>query len=171
VIMNDVGQVVVDEDDIISAIYSGHDIKSAVTVRNTNWISKYNHLCTLFDIDDGIDFDAENLKSPDLYIESCLQQWHIPDEYENFDIEDWLLQMCNSQAERDRVTLEIEMFTGRNMIRVLKFLRYFIDTMRDNNVIWGVGRGSSVASHVLFLIGVHRINSFKYNLDIREFLK
>ena len=35
----------------------------------------------------------------------------------------------------------------------------------------GVGRGSSVASYILYLIGVHRIDSIKYNLDWKEFLR
>jgi hypothetical protein len=48
---------------------------------------------------------------------------------------------------------------------------YALFTMRENKIVWGVGRGSSVASYVLFLIGVHKINSIKYNLDINEFLK
>jgi DNA polymerase III alpha subunit len=43
--------------------------------------------------------------------------------------------------------------------------------MHQNNVVWGVGRGSSVASYVLYLLGVHKIDSLKYNLDIHEFLK
>jgi len=50
-------------------------------------------------------------------------------------------------------------------------LKYLVDTLRKNNVIWGVGRGSSVASYVLFLLGVHKIDSLYYNLDIEEFLK
>ena len=43
--------------------------------------------------------------------------------------------------------------------------------MKQNNLIWGVGRGSSVASYVLYLLGVHRIDSLHYNLDIAEFLR
>ena len=43
--------------------------------------------------------------------------------------------------------------------------------MRKNSVLWGLGRGSSVASYVLYLLGVHRINSLYYDLDIKEFLK
>ena len=54
---------------------------------------------------------------------------------------------------------------------LLRYLRYFVDVLRANNVIWGVGRGSSVASFVLFLLGVHRINSLYYDLDPREFLR
>ena len=57
------------------------------------------------------------------------------------------------------------------MIEVLKYLKYLVDTMRQHKILWGVGRGSSVASFCLYLLGVHRINSLKYNLDITEFLR
>ena len=50
-------------------------------------------------------------------------------------------------------------------------MKYIIDTLRENNVVWGVGRGSSVASYVLFLLGVHKIDSVKYNLPLEEFFK
>jgi len=48
---------------------------------------------------------------------------------------------------------------------------YFVDTLRKHNILWGVGRGSSVSSYILYLIGIHRIDSIKYNLNIGEFLK
>jgi DNA polymerase III alpha subunit len=54
---------------------------------------------------------------------------------------------------------------------LLFYLKYLVDAMRENKIVWGVGRGSSVASYVLYLIGVHRIDSIKYDLDIKEFLK
>jgi DNA polymerase III alpha subunit len=57
------------------------------------------------------------------------------------------------------------------MFSLLQYLKYLVDTMRKNNIVWGVGRGSSVASFVLFLIGIHRINSLYYQLSIDEFLK
>jgi len=43
--------------------------------------------------------------------------------------------------------------------------------MRRNNIVWGLGRGSSTASYVLYLLGVHKINSLYYDLSIEEFLK
>jgi DNA polymerase III alpha subunit len=66
---------------------------------------------------------------------------------------------------------ELIKFQERKMFVLLQYLKYLVDTMRKNNVVWGVGRGSSVASFVLFLIGVHRINSLYYDLSIDEFLK
>jgi DNA polymerase III alpha subunit len=50
-------------------------------------------------------------------------------------------------------------------------MKYIVDTLRANNIVWGVGRGSSVASYVLHLIGVHKIDSIKYSIPIEEFFK
>jgi DNA polymerase III alpha subunit len=63
------------------------------------------------------------------------------------------------------------MFQERNLFNLLKYLKYLVDTMRNNKIIWGVGRGSSVASYVLYLLGVHRIDSMYYDLDPGEFLR
>ena len=50
-------------------------------------------------------------------------------------------------------------------------MMYFVELMRENDVVMGVGRGSSVDSYVLYLLGVHKIDSIKYNLDYREFFR
>ena len=57
------------------------------------------------------------------------------------------------------------------MMDLLRFLKYMVDKFRENTILWGVGRGSSVASYCLYLLGVHKINSLKYDLDIKEFLR
>ena len=54
---------------------------------------------------------------------------------------------------------------------MLRYLRYLVDTLRANGIVWGVGRGSSVASFVLYKIGVHRINSIEHDLDFNEFMR
>lgn len=97
--------------------------------------------------------------------------WHMPDEYQTLDIARWVLEQCQTDAELQRVGEELLLYQERNLFPLLQFLKYLVDTMRANNVVWGVGRGSSVASYVLFLLGVHKINSMYYDLDIAEFLK
>jgi DNA polymerase III alpha subunit len=79
--------------------------------------------------------------------------------------------MCKTEEQTDRVSLELELFIQHNMMDLLFYLKYLVDTLRQNKIVWGVGRGSSVASYILFLIGVHKIDSIKYDLDIKEFLK
>lgn len=106
------------------------------------------------------DFDQNNQKS-----------WYMPDEYKNLDIAKWILDKCIDEHEMQRVGKELLMYQERGLIDMLKFMKYFVDTMRENNVVWGVGRGSSVASYCLFLIGVHKINSIFYDLEIEEFLR
>jgi DNA polymerase III alpha subunit len=95
----------------------------------------------------------------------------MPEEYKNFDIAKYVLDLCQNDEELQRVGEELILFQEREMFDLLRYLKYFVDTMRANNIVWGVGRGSSVASFVLFLIGVHRINSLYYDLSIEEFLK
>jgi DNA polymerase III alpha subunit len=97
--------------------------------------------------------------------------WFIPEKYQSMDIEVYLFDKCSSDDERSRVEYELKLFKEKNLYMILKLMVYIVDTMREHNVLWGVGRGSSVASYVLYLIGVHRINSIKYDLDIHEFLK
>lgn len=103
--------------------------------------------------------------------ENLQSKWMIPESYKDFDIAQYVLNLCQSEEELQRVGHELLMFQERDMFPLLRYLKYLVDTMRENNVVWGVGRGSSVASFVLFLIGVHRINSLYYDLSIDEFLK
>lgn len=97
--------------------------------------------------------------------------WHLPDEYKNFDIAKFVLDQCQDEEELQRAGQELLLYQERDMFILLKYLKYLVDTMRNNNIVWGVGRGSSVASFVLFLIGVHKINPIYYDLNIDEFLK
>jgi DNA polymerase III alpha subunit len=97
--------------------------------------------------------------------------WYMPEEYKNFDIAKFVLDQCKVEAEFQRAGEELLMFQERDMFMILRYLKYLVDTMRKYNIVWGVGRGSSVASYVLYLIGVHRINSLHYDLSIDEFLK
>jgi hypothetical protein len=99
------------------------------------------------------------------------RKWHMPDEYKELDIAAYVLGLCKEDFELQRVGEELLLFQERNAFDLLRYMKYLVDTLRKNNVVWGVGRGSSVASYVLFLLGVHKINSIYYNLDIEEFLK
>jgi DNA polymerase III alpha subunit len=98
-------------------------------------------------------------------------RWFMPNSYKKMDIAKWVLDQCRTDAELQRVGQELMMYQDRSLLDLLRFMKYFVDTMRANNVVWGVGRGSSVSSYVLFLLQVHRIDSLYYDLDINEFLK
>jgi len=99
------------------------------------------------------------------------KNWRMPQEYRELDIAAYVLGLCQQEHELQRVGQELLLYQERNLFDLLRYLKYLIDTLRKNNVVWGVGRGSSVASYVLFLLGVHKIDSLYYELNIDEFLK
>ena len=114
-----------------------------------------------------------NLGAADIEKYDAVNQsfWSMPEEYSNMDIAKWVLDQCQTQEELQRVGEELLLYQERDLFPLLKQLKYIVDTWRANNIVWGVGRGSSVASYVLYLIGVHRINSLYYDLNIQEFLR
>jgi DNA polymerase III alpha subunit len=98
------------------------------------------------------------------------KHWFIPNDYYP-NLVEFLYGQCTTDEQRDRVSKELELFISNDMYDVLHVMKYVVDTLRANNVVWGVGRGSSVASYVLHIIGVHKIDSIKYNIPIEEFFK
>lgn len=136
--------------------------------------------------DKGIDFDEvldlssipeivkydNNLNiSVNEFDEMNQNTWFMPQEYTEMDIAKWVLDHCKDQAELQRAGEELLLYQERDMFMLLRYLKYLVDTMKEHNIVWGVGRGSSVASFVLFKIGVHRINSLYWDIPISEFLK
>lgn len=98
------------------------------------------------------------------------ENWFLPSNYKILDIEKFLVDICPAE-NYDRLTAELKLYRKYDMISVLQAMKYIVDTLRKNHIVWGVGRGSSVASYVLYLIGVHKIDSVKYDLPIDEFFK
>lgn len=99
-------------------------------------------------------------------------EWFMPNSYKQFDVEKYLYQICpKNQTAQTRVQAELEAYTNMGFVNLLKFLHFLVTFMKENKIVWGVGRGSSVASYVLFLLGVHKVDSIQYQLDWQEFLR
>lgn len=113
----------------------------------------------------------EETQSFDEFHTQHADEWIFPKIYQQIDVKTWLLDKCKTQQEIDRVREEYKMFEERDLIMLLRLFIYLVSYMREKKFVWGVGRGSSVSSYILYLIGVHKVDSLKYNLDIRDYLK
>jgi DNA polymerase III alpha subunit len=154
------GNMYVEEDDIIELMLLNKQAK--ILPRNVQSFKTFESTCKTYGIKNPFELDlsTDNIT------------WNMPKEYQTLDIKTYIADNYTLTAEQwTRVNLELTEFKQRNLTDLLKFLVYFVDTVRANNIVYGVGRGSSIASYVLYLLKVHRIDSFKYNLDIKEFLK
>lgn len=157
--------------DLIDMIYSGHIDKCHVVLcEESDDINKFNDQMKdqgLPELKTYIPLDVDQKTFDGV----CQSEWFMPDEYKNMDIYRVLEEKCENYDTLARVDEEFEEFTKRGMLDLLRYMVYLVDFMRENNIVWGVGRGSSVASYILYLIGVHRINSIQYELDWRDFLR
>ena len=168
---NKFGEIVYTENDIFNSVMRGIDInefKNAVVEFSTEKLSKH-----FFDSEfvNSLRSPADDGLTVEDYDLSCQENLLMPAEYKQFDIAEYILEQCTTQEQLQRVGKELLLYQERNMFPLLQYMKYLVDTMRENDIVWGVGRGSSVASYVLYLIGVHRIDSIYYNLDVEEFLR
>jgi DNA polymerase III alpha subunit len=167
--INDHGDVIFTEQEAIDLLYINPEFDVSKLYFNDN--EQYQSALKELGIDLPTIKTAPQRESLSEFDKKNIDNWHMPDKYYQINVLEWLLDKCQTDEEKMRVQLEYDMFEKREFIRVLQFLIYFIDTLRANNIVWGVGRGSSVASFCLFLIGVHKINPLLYNLNISEFLR
>jgi len=104
-------------------------------------------------------------------IEEASSNWAMPEKYKELDIDIYFAEKINTVKEAERVVEELALFRERGLEPMLRFMIFLVDLMKENNIIWGVGRGSSVSSFLLYLVGLHQINPIKYNLGIEEFIR
>ena len=157
---------------LIDMIYSGHADKCHIVLCDpSDDIDKFNAAMReqyLPELQKYIPLDVDQKTFDGV----CQGEWFMPKEYKELDVYSFVMNKAGDDlAELERVEEELAQFKVRGMNNLLRYMIYLVDYMRENDIVWGVGRGSSVASYVLYLIGVHRINSIQYCLDWREFLR
>lgn len=121
-------------------------------------------------------------------LEHLNKTWDIPESFQTLSIQKFIADKFEAKlAAReasgkpftdeevnkriDRIKMELDLFKKNDMSIILKTIIYIVDVFRKNGVIWGTGRGSSCASYVLYLIGLHSVDSVEHKVDINEFFK
>ena len=108
-------------------------------------------------------------------------KWNIPEEYTSIDLDAFVINLfenkLNTLSYSDdelnrastRIADELDEFKTRGMEMFLKTIIFILDSMRNSNVVWGVGRGSSCASYILFLLDLHKVDCIKFDIPMEEF--
>ena len=166
------GELIYSQDDICDLIMQGTDVMnlSGLTVDHT--VDLETAAAILEDVPAFVEYNslAESMTT-EQFDHRNQQTWFMPDQYKQLDIAEHLIELCKTDAQLQRVGQELLMYQERGLFDLLRYLKYLVDLMTENRLIWGVGRGSSVASYVLYLLKVHRIDSMYYELDPAEFLR
>jgi len=161
--------------DLVDMIYSGNADKCHVVLCDaSDDVEQFNEAMEeqgLNKLQKYIPLDVDQ-KTFDGALQS---EWFMPDEYKDINVFKYVLGKAETPCEeiphQERIWEELREYEARGMLDLLRYMIYLVDFMRENDIVWGVGRGSSVASYVLYLIGVHKIDSIQFGLDWREFLR
>jgi DNA polymerase III alpha subunit len=156
--------------EIMDLLYTQGNIDNVVTDSQT--AQQFKRACEQNSVTDHLIHIPESLDTTVQEFDGSNQQnWYYPKEFDDIHLDHYLLSLCETETEYKRVEYELSVFRKKGLEKLLRYLLYLIHTCRENGIVWGVGRGSSVASYVLFLIGVHKIDSVKYNIEFKEFIK
>ena len=164
------GQIVYSDHDIIDLVMQGRSIAELDQFMVDGSVDLAQLAAVLESVPNLVQYQSRT-DSVEEFDQLLQSHWHMPGEYQQLDIAAHVLSLCTTQAELQRCGEELLLYQERGLFNLLRYLVYLVSVMTDHGVIWGVGRGSSVASYVLYLLKVHRIDSMHYNLDIREFLR
>jgi DNA polymerase III alpha subunit len=169
---NQYGEIILDETDLCDLIMQGRDLTQMKCVVDPS-VDIESAIKLLEDLGQlklwTFPYDSD-ISVPD-WDNMQQRNWHMPAEYQQLDIIEHVVALCDTPEKLQRVGHELLLYQERGLFDLLRYLKYLVDIMQENCVIWGVGRGSSVASYVLYLLGVHRIDSIYYDLDAEEFLR
>ena len=163
--------MIFNENDICDLLMQGHDAESLKNMLVDETVDIERAAYYLENIPALLTYHFPTEQGVRLYDLEMQKNWKMPQEYKDLDIAEYVLGLCSTEAELQRVGEELLLYQERDLFNLLRYLKYLVDLMTENNVIWGVGRGSSVASYILYKLGVHKIDSIYYQLDIKEFLR
>lgn len=161
------GTVICDQRALMEILYSGHSI-AGVFCSDQQDEQEWESARTACD---GQEPGPLHTDGPAMNGVSWKSHWMTPEPWASLDLMAWCMDRCGSEQEMARAALEISEFQKRDMIGTIRHLAFCADTWRSNGIFWGVGRGSSVCSFVLYLMGINRINPLEHDLDLGEWLK
>ena len=165
------GRIIFDEVDLIDIVMRGQPLADLNGLIVQPMIDLESAAAMLDDIPKFIEYDKLAQETQEQFDHRCRNTWFMPDKYKELDIAELVISRCTTPEQLQRCGEELLLDQERGLFNLLRYLVYVVDIMQDNRVIWGVGRGSSVSSYVLYLLGVHRIDSMHYDLDVSEFLR
>jgi DNA polymerase III alpha subunit len=147
------GRSVIDAGDTLNMILYGLSTNQFLVSEITPEINLFNSLA-----EDTI--KVFNEEEPQLDF-----TWLIPESYLNLDLKEYFTKIsCHP-----RVYEELEQVNKYGFENGLRTIIYVVDKLKEEKVLWGIGRGSSCASYLLYLLGLHRVDPIKYDIPFTEF--
>jgi DNA polymerase III alpha subunit len=110
-------------------------------------------------------------------------EWRLPENYRMLNLENRIVGTFMSRSDEFlkkygvekydeavlRIQAEYEQIEQRGMVEFMRTIIYVLDTFREKGIVWGVGRGSSCACYILFVLGLHAVDCVLHEIPLEEF--
>jgi DNA polymerase III alpha subunit len=166
------GESTLNKSSLYNLILSGDSIDDAYIHDNDSEIKNYEKLR-------GVTLKKKQI--PNTAFDTSFQ---IPTKYFNINLEKYFISKLKervpnfhslSEEEKElrirRILIELEKYKECFLNDVLRLAIYIVDTFKQEQIVWGPGRGSSCCSYLLYLCELHDVDSVRFNLPIDEFLR
>lgn len=159
-------------DRMADLLLSGKSIKGLYPLEIDKAVKSFNS------ISEGVKLELKaqlrelktNYTIPDRYLDIDLKQYMTSKLLDRLS-EDNIVAESDVRARIARILKEIKLFKEYGIEDLIRVTIYIVDTFNEHNVVWGTGRGSSCACYSLYVIGLHDVDSVRYNLDLSEFFR
>lgn len=105
-------------------------------------------------------------------------EWCLPEGNKYLDLDEYLVKLAERikkdhlyEKRLERLAEEIYLFKSLQLDEVLKTLIFVVEEFERQGVVWGVGRGSSCSSYLLYLIGLHEVDPVRYGIEVTDFIR
>lgn len=127
--------------------------------------------------------EADRIRQETVEPVSLSMVWQLPEQYKNLNLDEYVARAFGDRCQELykkyspeqydqailRIADELQEIEARGMVEFMRTVIYILDTFKRKNVVWGVGRGSSCASYVLFVLGLHAVDCILLDVPMSEF--
>lgn len=171
-IVTDEGEVIAKHELLVKQALSGEVFTELRAIAHPD-IKQYNKSsgnATPIDTWESTELGTEKGPDADTF------EWTIPKKYLELNIVDLCVMALRDRRLTgddyiERLSWELKQMDEKDMHQFVRCLLYVTHQFKEKGVLWGVGRGSSCASLIMYLLGINRVDPVKYNIPAEEFFK
>ncbi len=126
-----VGQIVLNESDLIDMIMCDRDLESISEAMIVDGSVDLEAAAFWLEYVPKFTYWTEPLDQ-EAFDQVQQQNWHMPEKYKQLDIAEYVLNLCKTDAELQRCGHELMLYQERGLFDLLRFLTYLVDVMREN---------------------------------------
>ena len=137
--------MIFNESDVMDLVMQGRQLDSLKNMLVDDTVNLEDAVSFIEELPSFVPYTFENNIAVKDWDSVNQQNWHMPREYKDIDIAEYILGLCDNEAELQRCGEELLLYQERDLFNLLCYLKYLVDVMTTNQVICGNRRRSPIS--------------------------